>query len=233
MKAIVAVYSDWGIGCDGTQPIVIPEDRKVFQSYTSRKAIIVGRKTLDDFPEGKPLRNRHNIVISKTLKSLGGAEVADSVDAAVELSKKYEETIVCGGASVYEALMPYIDEVKVTKIQAQPASDSFFTNLDEDPLWDKVEESEPKTTDDGVTYSYCTYKRNIEIGGTFSLSDTETERTVFVVVYKGVTYNVMYRHDTGLTYTMEGEDDNVPPTVEDEKAICEYVRFFAEKEASV
>ena len=65
MDAIVAVYSDWGIGAKGTQPLVIPADRKHFRDLTQGAAVIVGRKTLGDFPGGRPLKGRHNIVVTR------------------------------------------------------------------------------------------------------------------------------------------------------------------------
>ena len=58
MDAIVAVYADWGIGAKGTQPLVIPADRRRFRELTMGAAVIVGRRTLDDFPGGRPLPGR-------------------------------------------------------------------------------------------------------------------------------------------------------------------------------
>ena len=65
MKAIVAVYDDWGIGCNGTQPVAVSADRKFFRSTTAGAAVIVGRRTLEDFPGGRPLPKRLNIVLSR------------------------------------------------------------------------------------------------------------------------------------------------------------------------
>ena len=60
MEAIVAVYSDWGIGSGGTQPVVVRADRRHFREVTGSAAVVVGRKTLADFPGGRPLPGRHN-----------------------------------------------------------------------------------------------------------------------------------------------------------------------------
>ena len=65
MELIVAVYDDWGIGAEGTQPVALSADRKFFREITKGACVIVGRKTLGDFPGGKPLPNRINVVISR------------------------------------------------------------------------------------------------------------------------------------------------------------------------
>ena len=75
MEAIVAVYTDWGIGSDGTQPIVVPEDRRRFAEITRGSTLIVGSKTLLDFPDGKPLAGRRNIVLTRHESAVEGAEV--------------------------------------------------------------------------------------------------------------------------------------------------------------
>ena len=85
MDAVVAVYEDWGIGCGGTQPIVVPADRKHFREVTGTGTVIVGRRTLADFPGGKPLKNRLNIVLTRSGQSVEGALTAASVEEALAL----------------------------------------------------------------------------------------------------------------------------------------------------
>ena len=68
MEAIVAVYSDWGIGRNGTQPVVLKADRAHFRNLTAGAAVIVGRRTLGDFPGGKPLKGRYNIVVTSSVE---------------------------------------------------------------------------------------------------------------------------------------------------------------------
>ena len=158
MEAIVAVYSDWGIGCYGTQPIVIPADRKRFREITGSSAVLVGRKTMADFPGGKPLPGRRNYIMSRTLCNIEGTVTVHSVDAAVAATADEDRVFVIGGAGVYAQMLPYIDTVYVTKIDAAPQSDAFFPNLDEDPDFSLAESSE-KFMHDGISYSYCLYKR--------------------------------------------------------------------------
>lgn len=87
MDAIVAVYSDWGIGAEGTQPIVIPEDRRHFAKLTRGAAVIVGRRTMEDFPGGKPLKDRENLVITRHADEIEGATIVRTAKDAVEATK--------------------------------------------------------------------------------------------------------------------------------------------------
>ena len=80
MDAIVAVYADWGIGAKGTQPLVIPADRRRFRELTMGAAVIVGRRTLEDFPGGKPLPGRENFVLSRRNITIEGAQVVHDPD---------------------------------------------------------------------------------------------------------------------------------------------------------
>ena len=83
MDAIVAVYADWGIGAKGTQPLVIPADRRRFRALTMGAAVIVGRRTLDDFPGGRPLPGRENLVLTRQNITIDGAQVVHSPAEAV------------------------------------------------------------------------------------------------------------------------------------------------------
>lgn len=157
MEAIVAVYSDWGIGSGGTQPVVLKADRAHFKELTMGAAVIVGRKTLEDFPGGKPLKGRHNIVVSRQELEIEGAELVHSTEQALEAAARYERCLVIGGASVYRQFMPWVDTVHVTKIDLAPRSDSYFPNLDADESWQRREESWQE--ENGLRYCFVTYKR--------------------------------------------------------------------------
>lgn len=159
IEAIVAVYGDWGIGAGGTQPIVVSADRKHFRDVTGTAAVIVGRKTLADFPGGKPLKNRKNIVLSRRSDlTVEGAVVVGSAEQALAEAAKHERVFVIGGASVYAELFPHIGRVFVTKLSCTPLSDAFFPNLDADPAWTVVDAGEP-LEENGITYRFVTYER--------------------------------------------------------------------------
>ena len=158
MEAIVAVFSDWGIGSEGTQQVVLKADRTHFRELTKDAAVIVGRRTLGDFPGGKPLKGRHNIVVTRQDIEIEGAEAAHSTDEAVALAAKYSRTLVIGGASIYRQFLPYMDTVHVTKIDLAPASDSFFENLDVSPDF-RIRDEGPWQEENGVRYQFVTYER--------------------------------------------------------------------------
>ena len=157
-ETIVAVYSDWGIGSGGTQPVVLKADRAHFKELTDGAAVIVGRKTLGDFPGGRPLKGRHNIVVTRQDIEVAGAQVAHSTGEALTLAAEYERCLVIGGASVYRQFMPYLDTVHVTKIDLAPQSDSYFENLDSSPNWERIDEERWQSEGD-IRYCFVTYKR--------------------------------------------------------------------------
>ena len=158
MDAIVAVYSDWGIGAEGTQPLVLHADRAFFRRMTEGAAIIVGRTTLADFPGGKPLKGRRNIVMTRQNISIEGALVLNEVSQALEEAKKHDRCFVVGGASVYMQFFPHYDKVYVTQIDAQEECTAFFPNLDRNQDW-KCSEAGPWQEEDGVRYRFCVYER--------------------------------------------------------------------------
>lgn len=162
MDAIVAVYSDWGIGDGGTQPVVLKADRRHFRSLTDGSAVIVGRKTLADFPGGKPLANRFNIVVSHQGINVDGALVVHSTGEALDAAEDFEQCFVIGGASVYMQFFNYLERVYVTKIDTEPQSDSFFPNLDRNPEWECVSQ-EPWEEEDGIRYCFCTYEKKFSL----------------------------------------------------------------------
>ncbi len=158
MDLIVAVYDDWGIGCDGTQPVALSADRKFFRQTTAGAMVIVGRKTLADFPGGKPLPNRVNVVLSRTTSEIPGVTVCPSPEEAVSLAKTAEKAFVIGGGSVYKTMLPYCDRAYVTKVHACPGSDTWFPNLDESPDWEMTR-SLQSGEENGISYEMCLYER--------------------------------------------------------------------------
>jgi dihydrofolate reductase len=159
MEAIVAVFSDWGIGSEGTQQVVLKADRRHFRDLTDGAAVLVGRRTLGDFPGGKPLKGRTNLVLTRQNLDIPGAVIVHSPEEAAEAAAKLPRCLVIGGASVYRQMMPWVDCVHITKIRLAPVSDSFFPNLDEDSDWICAEEG-PWLEEDGVDYRFCTYVRS-------------------------------------------------------------------------
>lgn len=157
MDLIVAVYSHWGIGKNGTQPVVVPEDRRHFRAVTGKSTVIVGDRTVADFPGGRPLKGRRNIIMSIDPDyACEGAEIARSVDEAMGLVAKDERAFVIGGASIYRLLLSKCRRAYLTVLYTEPDCDVWFPNLDELPNW-RLEEVSPIHEHEGIKYCFMTY----------------------------------------------------------------------------
>lgn len=158
MELIVAVYDDWGIGKDGTQPVALSADRKFFRETTKGAMVIVGRKTLADFPGGRPLPNRINVVLTRQDVEIPDVVICHSPEEAAELAKTAHRAMVIGGGSVYQQMLPLCDTAYVTKVHVTPESDTFFPNLDVETNW-YLEEILQSGEENGISYEMCLYKR--------------------------------------------------------------------------
>lgn len=158
MEAIVAVYTDWGIGDGQTQPVTVHADRIRFRELTGDAAVLCGRKTLEDFPGGKPLKGRHNIVLTRQKTDISGAEVVRSKEEALQAAEKAGKCFVIGGASVFELFYPELDRVYVTKLDCCPESAKFFPNLDQSPDWICAVSGE-WMEENGIRYCFCEYRK--------------------------------------------------------------------------
>ncbi len=160
MNIIVATDKNWAIGKDNKLLVSIPADMKFFRETTKGNIVVMGRKTLESFPQGQPLQKRVNIVISKNPNyQVKGAVVVHSVEEAIEECKKYDgEIYVIGGESIYRSMLPYCDTALVTKIDHAYAADTYFPNLDEDAEWELTGETEEQTYFD-LEYVFTKYER--------------------------------------------------------------------------
>ena len=158
MELIVAVYDDWGIGKDGTQPIALSADRKFFRETTRGAMVIVGRRTIEDFPGQKPLPGRVNVALTRSNLDLPGFTVCHSPAEVVQLAQTAQRAMVIGGGSIYRQMLQYCDTAYVTKVHCVPASDTYFPNLDEAADWE-LEQVLQSGEENGVAYEMCLYKR--------------------------------------------------------------------------
>lgn len=161
MNAIVAADKNWGIGYKNKLLISIPSDMKFFRQTTMNHVVVMGRKTLESFPNGLPLVKRTNIVLTRDQDyKVKGAILVHSEEELLEELKKYEEDdiFVIGGGSVYEMMLPYCKKVYVTKIDFAYQADTYFPNLDEMPEWEMTEESEEQTCFD-IEFAFTKYER--------------------------------------------------------------------------
>ena len=164
MELIVAVYDDWGIGREGTQPIALSADRKFFRETTRGATVIAGRRTIEDFPGKKPLPGRVNLAMSRSEAEIPGFTVCLSPEEVLKQTKNAPRAFVIGGGSVYRQMLPYCDRAYVTKVHTTPESDTFFPNLDEDPDW-VLSQTLQSGEENGIAYEMLLYcRRSAESG---------------------------------------------------------------------
>ena len=162
MKCIAAVDSNWAIGLKGRLLVSIPNDQKMFRNETTGKVIVLGRKTLETFPNGLPLKNRTNIILSHDPDyKVKDATVVHNDEELFKLLKTYDsdDIYIIGGESVYKRYVKYCDTAIITKIDQAYESDAFFPDLDKDPNWKVVAESEEMTYF-SVEYTFREYRNS-------------------------------------------------------------------------
>ena len=160
MNAIVIVDQNWAIGREGGLLFSLPGDMKRFRALTLGGTVILGRKTLDTFPGGRPLPQRRNLVVTRNPEfTREGAEVFPSTQAALEAAagEDPDKLWVIGGGSVYTALLRKCKRAYVTRVDAAAdGADTFFPNLDKLPGWEVESVSEP-VEENGLTYRFVDY----------------------------------------------------------------------------
>ena len=161
MQAIVAADNNWGIGYQNRLLVSIPSDMKFFRQKTTGNVIVMGRKTLESFPNGLPLKNRVNIVLTKNKNyQVKDAVIVHSEEELLEELKKYpsEKIYVIGVESMYKMMLPYCDTVYLTKIDREFQADTYFPNLDQMEDWKMTEEGEEQTCFD-LEFAFTKYER--------------------------------------------------------------------------
>lgn len=161
MRAIVCADKNWGIGYKNRLLVSIPSDMKFFRETTTGKVIVMGRKTLESFPNGMPLKNRINIVLTRdrNYEAKGAVIVHDEEELMNELGKYDTEQIyIIGGESVYKMMLSHCDKIYVTKVDRTFQADTYFPNLDEMSEWKMTQESEEQTCFD-LEFCFTTYER--------------------------------------------------------------------------
>ena len=161
MNLIVAVDKNWAIGNENKLLVSIPQDMKFFRETTMGKVVVMGRKTLESFPGGQPLKKRTNIVLTRDKNyQVKDAVVVNTVDELLQELKKYdeEEIYVIGGESIYRQMLPYCKVAHVTKINHAYEADTYFPNLDEKDEWVVTGVSDEQTYFD-LEYEFVRYER--------------------------------------------------------------------------
>jgi dihydrofolate reductase len=127
---IVAAGENNVIGKDNQLPWHLPSDMKYFKNQTWGMTVIMGRKSLESL--GKPLQGRKNIVVTRNKDwNVEGAEVAHSIDDAIELAKQtgVKEIFILGGAEIFKTSMPIADRIYLTRIHHKFEGDAYFPEV--------------------------------------------------------------------------------------------------------
>ena len=159
MILIAAVNNSWGIGKDNDLLYHIPSDMKFFREKTKGNIIVIGRKTLESFPNGEPLKLRDNVVLTQNPSyKKDGAIVFNTVDEVLEYIDRHKdkEAYLCGGAQIYSLLLPCCEKAYITKINDDKQADSFIPNLDKADDWVLSNESEG-FSENGYDFKFLTY----------------------------------------------------------------------------
>ena len=161
MIAVLSADKNWGIGYQGDLLVRIPNDMKMFRALTTNHVIVMGRKTLESFPNAQPLPNRVNIVMTQNPDyQAKGCVIVHNTEELLEELKNYpdKQVYVVGGESIYRELLPYCKEAYVTRIDYAYQADRYFPNLDEMEDWEMYEEGEEETFF-SIEYYFNKYRR--------------------------------------------------------------------------
>lgn len=164
MNLIVNVTENWGIGFENKLLVSISADLRRFAKLTTGKTVVLGRKTLETFPGGQPLKNRRNLILSRDPDyKVEGAEVVHSLEELLAACKG-EDVCVIGGASVYELLLPYCKTAQITRTYGKWEADRFLPDLDALDNWEVVH-TEPIQEENGIRFQYIDYVNHRPCGG--------------------------------------------------------------------
>lgn len=162
IKIIVCVDQNWSIGYKGDLLFKSSQDLKRFREITENNIIIMGRKTLESLPNGKPLPNRTNIVLTRDKTYQNDlCEVISDIDELPFIKSAYDgvkDLYVVGGGEIYEKLLPMCNFAYITKIYKEFEADTYFPNLDTDDEWTFTAISELHN-ENGVDFRYLIYER--------------------------------------------------------------------------
>lgn len=157
IKLIWAQDLNGAIGKDNSLPWSVPEDLKRFTELTTGHTVVMGRNTWDSLPSKfKPLPNRKNLVLSRTVGNISGGAVISSLDDLPE-----DEVIwVLGGSSVYTQVLDMAEIIEITRIHTViEDADSFVPNIMSDDRFVFVDKSSVLQSIKGLSFNFETYRK--------------------------------------------------------------------------
>ncbi|MDR2358767.1 MAG: dihydrofolate reductase [Prevotellaceae bacterium] len=157
LSIIVAVARNRAIGKNNRLLWHISEDLRYFKQITSGHTVIMGRKTFESI--GKPLPNRTNIVISRTLPAENHINVAPDLNAALSQCRNDTEVFIIGGGSVYREALPLAHRLYLTEVHADYEGDTFFPEIDRH-CWEEISRQDfPNGAAFPHPFSFVVYRR--------------------------------------------------------------------------
>ncbi len=159
MKAILAADKNWAIGAEGKLLAHIPGDLRYFKEKTLGKVLVMGRKTLESLPGGRPLPGRRTIVLTRNGEyEKEGCEICRDPKDVLRMEGEGEDIVVAGGGEIYDIFLPYCSEVLVTRMERAFPADTYFKDLDRDEEFVCSWRSE-LMEENGVGYRFTKYER--------------------------------------------------------------------------
>ena len=162
MKLIACTDRNGGIGKNNMPLFSLPGDLRFFKDKTMGHTIVMGRKTLDSLPGGRPLPGRTNIVLSRDPDfSREGVRVCNNGgELSLLLRGITNDVYVIGGGEVYRELLPFCDTAYITVVDSEVKADAFLPELDPEKGWFLTEQS-PEYEENGLRYRFLTYRRSV------------------------------------------------------------------------
>ena len=162
MKLILAADENWAIGNKGKLLCHISGDLKYFKEKTQGKTVVMGRRTLESLPGGRPLPNRENIVLT-TQEDYAAPEGVVVLHSEEELDgllsqRNTDQVIIMGGGKVYRDFLDKCDTCYITKIYGRFPADTWFVELDQCPEFEVVWKSDLQE-EYGISYQFYEYRR--------------------------------------------------------------------------
>jgi len=152
---IVAMGENNVIGDKNKLLWTLKDDLKRFKELTLNNIVVMGKNTYYSLPSSKPLKNRINIVISKSEK-ISGVEMVSSIDDAVFTYKKYKKDVyIIGGESIYKQFISIVDKIYLTVVDTTLDGDTYFPKLNNNE-WD-IETINTHKKNKNNEYSYINY----------------------------------------------------------------------------
>jgi dihydrofolate reductase len=165
---IVAYSKNRVIGKDNKLLWHLTDDMKFFKKMTQNQTVLMGKNTYWSLPEKfRPLPNRNNIVLTtkpfeNTFENL---MVFNNIENTLNTLKNegLEQLFVIGGSQIYEAFLPFADEILATEVDAIIEGDAYFPIFDESEFHKEILQKFQKNESNDFDFEIISYKRKLRL----------------------------------------------------------------------